>query len=325
MCKVEASTPAPSNEAMLRDYTALHNTVDAFDNPDHIELPPEYFESSFSYPTVDLSEDFVLVRNDVGDLIASGTIFTEKNSSLTSRLTVQVHPLYRKQGIGTKVLNQLIETGLKRGSSEFVCRVPSFRSYTASFVEKHGFSHDYAWLKMQIELKNPAPVFSHPLGLTIRALNGKKELAIWAQLQNTIFKDALGYEAVNTDILDSTIKHSTFDSSLLLIGTYFSQPIGYCLGFSVESLTKEKTIRIEEMGILPEFRRRGYGCALVSELLKRAYIKEHASSELVVLSSNGPAIRLYKKCGFKERCKHHWYKKIVGQCTKAGEEIGGYP
>jgi len=322
MSNVETYTPKSVDEEMLRDYTKLHNTVDSFDNPEHIELPTEYFQSSFSFPTVNLSEDFILVRNDLGELIASGTIFTEDNTSLTSRLMVQVHPQYRCQGIGTEVLNQLIQTGQKRGSSEFVCRVPSYRSYATSFVEKRGFDHDYTWMKMQIRLGNPPPVFPHPIGLTVRALNVKKELPIWAELQNTIFKDFPGYESVNIEILSATTKHITFDSSLLVIGTYFSQPIGYCLGFSIESMNKEKTLRIEGMGVLPEFRRRGYACAIMSEILKRAYIKQHVSSELVVRSTNTSAIGLYEKCGLREVYKHLWYKKAVPHHKEGRDEIG---
>lgn len=321
MCKVDAFTLTPGNGAMMSDYTALHNTVGSFDNPDHISLPTEYFQSSFSFPNVDLSEDFVLVRNAAGELIASGTIFTEDNPSLTSRLMVQVHPQYRRQGIGSKVLNRLIQIGLKRDSSEFVCSFPSFRLYAASFLEEHGFRHEYTWLKMQVELRNPAAAVPLPLGLTVRALNIKRESVVWAQLQNTIFEDFPGYVAVDTEALAFIVKHSTFDPNLLVIGTFFSRPIGYCLGLSIESMTKEKTLKIEGMGVLPEFRRRGYGCALVSEILNRAYIKGHTSSELVVLSSNAAAITLYKKCGFKERYKHMWYKRTVVQCAEGREEI----
>jgi len=322
MCKAEVFTPVPGDAVMLSDYTALHNTVDSFDNPDHVELTPEYFQSSFSFPNVNLSDGFLLVRNDAGELIAAGTIFTEDNSSLISRLSVEVHPQYRHQGIGSEVLNRLIQIGLKRGSSEFACMFPSFRPYAATFLEKHGFSHDYMSLKMQTELKTPGPVFPLPLGLTVRALNIKKELATWAQLQNAIFRESSDYEAVNTEILTSIVKHSAFDQSLLVIGTLFSKPIGYCLGFSMESAAKEKILRIERIGVLPEFRRRGYGCILVSEILIRAYIKEYVSSELVVRSSDKSAITLYEKCGFKESYKHMWYKRRVVQPEKGRGELG---
>ena len=325
MCKVDAFTLTPGNGAMMSDYTALHNTVGSFDNPDHINLPTEYFQSSFSFPNVDLSEDFVLVRNAAGELIASGTIFTEGNPSLNSRLMVQVHPQYRRQGIGSKVLNRLIQIGLKRGSYDFVCSFPSFRSYVASFLEKRGFRHEYTSLKMQVEVRSAAAAIPVPLGLTVRALNIKRESVVWAQLQNTIFGDFPGYEAVTTDTLASIVKHSTFDPSLLVIGTYFSRPIGYCLGFSIESLTKEKTLKIEGMGVLPDFRRRGYARALMSEILTRAYIKGHTSSELVVLSSNAAAIALYEKYGFKEKNKQMWYKRTIAKGAVGREEIDQSP
>jgi ribosomal protein S18 acetylase RimI-like enzyme len=313
MCNVETLALAPGDEAMMEDYAALHNAVGSFDDPDHIHLPTEYFQSSFSFPNVDLSEDFLLVRNAAGELIASGTIFTDDNSSLTSRLMVQVHPQYRRQGIGSKVLNHLIQVGSKRGSSEFVCRFPSFRPYVAPFLEEHGFHHDYTWLKMHVELKYPAISPPAPQGLIVRPLNVKRESVVWAHLQNTIFRDFPGYEPVNIETLASIVKHCTFDPSLLVLGTFFFKPIGYCLGFSVESSTKGKILKIEGMGVLREFRRRGYARALMSEILTRAYMNGHTSSELVVLSSNTAAIALYEKYGFREKQKHMWYKRTIAK------------
>lgn len=316
MCKVDTFTLAPGGVTMIEEYAALYNTVNSFDDPNHVEIPIDFFHSSFSFPSVALSEDLLLVRNSAGQLIGSGTIFTEENSSLTSRLMVQVHPEYRRQGIGTDVLNHLIQTGLKRGSSEFVCRVPSFRPYVASFLEKHGFHQEYTWLKMHLELEGPAAFSPVPEGLTVRALNVKRESEVWLQLQNRIFKDFPGYEAVNAETLASITNHCAFDPSLLVVGTYYSIPVGYCLGFSLESSTKGKILKIEGMGVLPEFRRRGYARALMSEILTRAYMKEYTSSELVVLSSNAAAIALYEKYGFKERYKHMWYKRTIVQHAK---------
>ena len=303
MTTSDAFTLEPGNNSMFNDYTALYNAVDSFDNPDHIELTKEYFQSSFSYPTVNLSRDIVLVRNANGELIASGTVFTQSESSHTSRLMIQVQPEYRRLGIGSRILEHMTEIGLKRGSSVFVCRFPNFRSQAVSFAEHHGFSLDYTWVKMRIEHEKPVKVTPLPWGLTVR------ELAVWAQLQNAIFKDYPGYEDVNSENMTSIVKHSSFDPNLLVIGTVFEKPIGYCLGLSVGSTTNDKTLKIEGMGVLPEHQRKGYGQALVFEILNRAYIKGHSSSELVVLSDNKAAIDLYKKCGFQERYHHLWYKK----------------
>lgn len=307
----DAFTLEPGNQGMFRDYTALFNAVDSFDNPDHIELSKEYFRSSFSYPTIDLSRDIVLVRNSSGDLIASGAVITHDESSKTSRLTIQVHPEYRRQGIGTKILVCLTEIGLKRGLSVFVCRFPNFRPHVATFVKRHGFSHDHTLTKMRIEHKKPVTTTPLPRGLIVRGLNIKKELSLWAQLQNTIFKDKLDYEAVDVESLRLMTKHSSFDRNLLVICKVYDTPVGYCMGFSVQSETGEKILKIDAMGVLPEYRRKGYGQALIFEILNRAYIKGHTSSELLVLNTNQAAINLYEKCGFRERYRYMRYKRTV--------------
>ena len=162
-----------------------------------------------------------------------------------------------------------------------------------------------------IEHKNPVRITQLPWGLTVRGLNIKKELSHWVQLQNEIFKGHQGYEHVDIEILQSLTEHSSFDHNLLILGLVFERPVGYCFGLSVESEANEKTLKIDGMGVLPEYRRKGYGQAIVFEILNRAYIKGHTSSELVVLSDNEAAINLYKKCGFSERYRHLWFKRNV--------------
>lgn len=303
----------PGNESMIYDYTALFNAVDSLDNPDHIRLTKDYFQTSFSKPNVDFERDIVLVRNSNGNLIASGIIISQNRPSSESKLMIQVHPEYRRQGIGSRIFHHMTEIGIERGCSEFVCRLPSFRPYVIPFVRNHGFNYEHSWTKLRIEHKTPVSTPSLPWGLTVRGLNIKKELPVLEYLQNTIFKDKPHYEPVDVEILKSTIEHSSFDRNLLVLCTVSEKPVGFGLGWSISSETGEKTLRIDSMGVLPDYRRHRYGQALVFELLNRAYIKGHTSSELTVLSSNRSAIRLYEKCGFRERYKCLLYKRTLEQ------------
>ena len=309
----DAYTLEPGNESAISEYTALYNAVDSLDNPDHIGLTKDYFESSFSSPNIDFARDIVLVRKSDGNLIASGMILSQTNSSSTSRLKIHVHPEYRRQGIGTRVLQYLTEIGLARGSTGFAFRFPSYRPYVIPFARNHCFNHDYTWIKMRIEHKKPVATPSLPWGLTVRGLNIKRELSVWAQLQNTIFKDKLDYQAVDVETLRHRTKHSSFDRNLLILCTVNGKSVGYCMAFSVQSETGEKTLKIHGMGVLPEYRRNRYGQALLFEILNRAYIKGHTSSELLVLSTNQAAIKLYEKCGFRERYRYLLYKRAVEQ------------
>jgi GNAT superfamily N-acetyltransferase len=295
------------NESMFDEYTDLFNVVDSFDNPNHVKLTKDYFQSSFLISKIDLEHDTVLVRNCSGKMVASGII--TNNNDLSSRLIIQVHPEYRRQGIGSRVLHYLTELGLARGSSKFVCRLPSFRPYVLPFARKHRFLHDYSWIKMRIEHKIPISTPSLPWGLTIRGLNIKKELQVWADIQNSIFRDYPHYEMVDVATLRSLTEHSNFDNNLVVLCIVSGKHVGYGFGYSISSETSEKTFKISGMGILHEYRKHRYGQALLYELLNRAYIKGHTSSELVVFSTNRPAIRLYEKCGFQESYRYLWYKR----------------
>jgi ribosomal protein S18 acetylase RimI-like enzyme len=313
MIESDMYTIEPGTESIIYDYAALFNAIDSKDNPDHIRLTGEYFQCSFSAFNVDLERDTIVVRNGNGDLIASGVIILQNYRSLTSRLIIQVLPEYRREGIGSRVLQHLIEIGRTRGSSEFICRFPSYRPYVGSFLRNHGFDYVYSWTKMRIEHKNPVVTPSLPWGITVRGLNIKKELQVWAGIQNAIFRGRPHYEMVDFESLRFHTEHSSFDRNLLILGVLSEKPVGYGTGYSVLPETGEKTLKISGIGVLPEYRRKRYGQALLHELLNRAYIKGHTSSEIVVLSTNRPAIRLYEKCGFRERYKYLWYKRTNEQ------------
>jgi ribosomal protein S18 acetylase RimI-like enzyme len=313
MWESDAFKLEPGAKSMISDFTDLHNVIDSADYPYHTNLTDDYFQPSITAPTVDFERDTVLVRNPDGNLIAFGIIISRNNPISESRLTIQVHPEYRRQGIGSRILQHLTEVGIERGSSEFVFRVPSFRPYVIAFAKNHGFTYDYSWTKMEIEHKTPVSTPSLPWGLTVRGLNVKKELPVLANLQNVIFKDNPHYETVDVKTLLRKTNHNSFDPNLLILCTVSDKPVGYGFGYSVLSETSEKLLRIDNMGVHPDYRRHRYGQALVFELLNRAYIKKHTSSEITVLSSNKPALRLFEKCGFKERYKYLLYRRSYEQ------------
>ena len=298
---------------MFGDYTALFNAVSSFDNPDHVEFSEDYFKSSFSQPRVDLANDIVLVRNFDGELVASGTIFPQNTTPAKSRIMVQVHPDYRCQGIGTKVLHYLTQNSIERGIDLSLCRIPSYRPYAISFVKNRGFEKDHTWIKMQFEHKIPGKPFILHWGFRVRGLNVKKELPLWAQLQNEIFEDDSHYEPADVESLTTLINHSSFDPNLILVGLFNEKPIGLCSGWPINSKpteSRKKKVQIQGMGIVKKYRKQGYGQALLFELLNRAFLKGYTSSELVVQSSNSAACSMYTKCGFKEKYRYLWFKKM---------------
>ncbi|MBN2230693.1 MAG: GNAT family N-acetyltransferase [Candidatus Thorarchaeota archaeon] len=302
----------PGTDSMFNEYTALHNVVNSYDNPDHIEIGPDYFQTSYSYPGIILSRDIILGRSSNGELVASGTIFIHSTNPPSARIMIQVHPDYRHQGFGSKILEHLIRRARARRFSEIVCRIPTFRPDAIHFAEKHGFRHSHTLIKMQLEYEFPKRTIIVPTELKIRELDLDHELDLWASLQNSIFRESENYKEITIDSLASLTKHVGFDSDLLIVGEVDNIAIGYCLGMALNSVNgqkSEKILQIQGIGVLHEYRGRGYAQALLNGVLTRGWTKGYTKSELLVLGSNTGAFQLYQKNGFTDRFGYLWYRR----------------
>ncbi|UNC91445.1 ribosomal protein S18-alanine N-acetyltransferase [Candidatus Contubernalis alkaliaceticus] len=57
---------------------------------------------------------------------------------------------------------------------------------------------------------------------------------------------------------------------------------------------------ITNLAVAPVFRQKGYGCMLLGALLNRAGVRGARRVSLEVRATNGSALRLYEKMGFRE-------------------------
>ena len=80
---------------------------------------------------------------------------------------------------------------------------------------------------------------------------------------------------------------------MLLIAESEGKPIGYLSGVQLG-----RTLGIEEVAVLPEFRRMGIGRALVGHALARAQ-----GAVLSVSESNAAARALYRSLGFTQTAR----------------------
>jgi ribosomal protein S18 acetylase RimI-like enzyme len=300
------------NPEMFDEYAELYNAVNSFDNQDHMDLSGEYFQSIYSTPIRNLDSDIVLVRSSCGDLIGSGIAFPHDNSPTSMRIEIQVHPEHRKQGIGSCILKRFLKNEQNQNRAELVCRIFNFRPYSVAFALKHGFMHDHTWIKMKFANNSRAQSTLLSWKFKIRTLDTTTELDLWADLQNRIFAGSPLYNNTTAEKLGDLINHNCFDPNLVVVGEVEKTPIGVCMGWSFQSRNNrvnEKILQIQGLGILPKYRREGYASSLLIELMRRAYLKAHVQSELLVLSTNESAIRMYKKIGFREKYAHLWYHR----------------
>jgi mycothiol synthase len=263
---------------------------------------------------VEIGRDVVLVQNREGTLVAAGTIISQETSPLSSRIMIHVHPNFRNRGIGSIVLNQLLEMGRNRESSIFECRIPSFRTDAVAFAKSHGFNYDYSWIKMRLEFDEPITSESRPEGLSFRVLDVEEELETWVELHNKIYSESHDQSFATTKSLRAQANHINFEPRLLIVCELNDRPVGIGSGWSTHhdtAYSENRTLQIQGLGIVPEYRSKGYGKALLVEIVNRAHQIGHRAAELVVHNENLAAIGLYSKFNFHERYRHLWFKRDV--------------
>jgi ribosomal protein S18 acetylase RimI-like enzyme len=77
----------------------------------------------------------------------------------------------------------------------------------------------------------------------------------------------------------------------------------------------EKVLEIHEIFVLPEFRKRGIGSQLLTNLLSYGIKKDRKLAELWVGKTNYRALNFYKKFGFKEAGEWGKWLKMAKSLT----------
>lgn len=87
-------------------------------------------------------------------------------------------------------------------------------------------------------------------------------------------------------------------SAEVLIAEYAGQPAGFALFFtSYSTFLARPGIYLEDLFVLPEFRSRGIGKALLTSLASLVIDRNMGRLDWSVLNWNVPAIKFYKKIG----------------------------
>jgi ribosomal protein S18 acetylase RimI-like enzyme len=214
-----------------------------------------------------------------------------------------VHPLYRGQGIGRGLLSLILRKAENSGCKEVSCVIPDFRRYSIRFSEKNGSQKTHTKIKMQVENIDKSYLMNTPKNLVFRTIDVEREIRIWISLQTDIFANDSSYSEAKVDSIRMIVQHQNFSPDLAILGKVNNTCVGYCVGWLFNPTTTSSNIilRIHAIGLLHDYRRKGYGRTLISEVLRRGLDMGYTVSELLVRETNLPAKQLYNEFGFREK------------------------
>ncbi len=117
-----------------------------------------------------------------------------------------------------------------------------------------------------------------------------KKLAVYEKLEDSV--------TTNLEELGKNIFENGF--AKVLIAEENAKPIGFALYFyNFSTFLGKPGIYLEDLFVEPDYRGKGYGKALLSELAREASAKGCGRLEWSVLDWNTPSIEFYKKLGAK--------------------------
>lgn len=193
-----------------------------------------------------------------------------------------VHPSLRRRGIG----RALGEPALGNGAA-LRARVRDDAVPGIAFLRALGFTENGA----QLFLEWGGGALKAPLkpALRIRAA-ARRDQPVLQALSNEAWAGAPDAFAARADEIAQLVSG---DDRLVLVAESDGKPMGY-----LSAVRLGRTLAIEEVAVLPQFRRTGIARALVARALANA-----TGAVLSVGDANRPARGLYRSLGFRQTAR----------------------
>jgi mycothiol synthase len=296
-----------------RDLEAIVELINAADAVDQLDEGTSIseFREILSRPDFDpyrdalvaLSEDQHLVGHSRLDLIAAPQ---------QSRFYVHsvVHPDWRDQGVERLMLEQLWSRAQERRQA-LGGKPVQLRAYCAAFQDKRiALFEDLGLRPVRYDLH----MVYHPLdnlaearippGIQVRPFARGLDNEAALETVNEAFADVMDHAPVTPEEFDHWIESPSFQANLSSVALDGQSVIGLCLCTVSEGRADVLGRRdgyVDTLCVIPEYRRRGLGSALLLTSL-RAMKKAGLGSATLDASTDNPteAIRIYERAGFRE-------------------------
>lgn len=209
-------------------------------------------------------------------------------------ITGMTHPQYRGKGLFSKLYQLARQEYLRRNYHKVLLLTDHSSDSGAGFIKAIGGSYDFSEYHMRLE-EIPPHTEPGPVSLRIAAAKDLREI----RRQNSIYFD---------DPAEDAEEEHTSEEPVL------SGSIGYLAELSGKTIGKleleiiDSTAFIFGVGILPEYRGKGYGKAMLRESLRLLAERGILHAELDVVCTNSSALHLYQACGFQEESVMDYYR-----------------
>jgi len=218
-------------------------------------------------------------------------------------ITGMVHPIYRRRGIFSSLFRLAAFECAKRGTINVLLLCDKKSLSGQAFLKKIGAAYKHSEFEMysRSELNNIDDTITTGIDF-VKALN--KDANIVARLNALLFDEIKLYENEENEKNENIILPEEEEKRGMKI--YFAVKDEQIIGKIHIQLTGG-TAGIYGFGILPQYRKKGYGRSILLKAVKK--LKEENVSQIMlqVEAGNEAALNLYKSCGFETTSVMDYY------------------
>ncbi len=271
--------------AEIAEVEALLNLCNTFEHL-HIRI----FSAMLRSRPGNETNDFLYYED--GQLV--GLLALDDMGKEDRELTGMVHPAYRRRGIFTLLLASAKDEAQHRQIQRLVLVCERFSRSGLAFVESTGAAYDFSENRMELQHYAPRGAISSQLHLTAATASDIDTIAaiIAASFGQSV-------EGAREHVSDS-IGTASARYYLAKLG---DEPIGCLNVFNSDT----DTAGIYGFGVLPQFRRRGFGRQIMEQTINIIRAEGQQRIELEVEPDNDNAVALYRSLGFVEVTTYGYY------------------
>ncbi|HEY7341727.1 MAG TPA: N-acetyltransferase [Ktedonobacterales bacterium] len=245
-----------------------------------------------------LEEPYAFLCTLDGALVGFCTLSGDDDPEL--ELCGMVNPAYRRRGIGRALLGAALASARRRLATLRVLAICEDASVAGrAFVAAAGGRPSFSENRMEVAATPPA----HASASAARTLDvrevGPDDARDLARVIAVSFGQSDDHMAEEI-VRDMTVEGDRY--FLARLGNEPHEPVG-----AFKIFTDKPKAYIYAFGVLPEYRRRGYGRAMLEDILPRLFAEGWTAVGLEVDADNAPAQALYRSVGFHDVTVYGYY------------------
>jgi mycothiol synthase len=232
---------------------------------------------------------------DGEQLIGYIGIFGFGGTSEPLEITGMVHPKYRRQGIFSK-LHELVIAECRRRNAGSILVLCDKKSVSGqNFINRIGAAYKYSEFEMYLHDESYEIIEKQLRGINFRKASNADASEI--ARQNAIYFGDRP-EKENEDVSNNKILLPE-DEELRGMTIYLAEKDDQIIG-KVHLQLVNGIGGIYGLGVLPEYRGKGFGRAILLNAIEKLKDAKATKIMLQVAAENATALSLYKSCGFQE-------------------------